>query len=367
MRQFVSLMALLLSAVLAAPAFAGEGHDHDAGVVPTARGPQRQADGSVFLPKPAQRQLAVVTTRAQLTSEPQAIALAGRVVFDPASAGEVQAAQDGRIEAPERGLLRTGSPVVAGQLLGWLVPITTALEQSQQQALIAALESELALARSRHERLQLLKDTVARKELETANADLQRLQRQLSASREALGQRQPLRAPVAGVLAGVEVIAGQVVTRGQPLFTVIDPQQQLIEALLYQPELASNLADATLTQGDELIALVALPRARQLREQALPLLFQAKGEAVAQLALGQPVAVLARTRTMVQGVALPASAVTRNTANQHSVWIKVAPEQFSPRLVTTVPLDGQRLMVTSGLTGGELVVVASANLINQVR
>mgnify|MGYP006155000265 CR=1 FL=1 len=92
-----------------------------------------------------------------------------------------------------------------------------------------------------------------------------------------------------------------------------------------------------------------------------------KEQQIAQMRVGQPVRVLARTRTLTSGVAVPLAAVTRNPANQHSLWIKTAPEQFSPRLVTTVALDGQRLMVTSGLTGGELVVVAGANLINQVR
>lgn len=367
MNRFCSLAAILLALLFAPAGMAGDGHDHDEGAAPVADGPRRQADGSVFLPKPAQRQLDVATTRAQLTREPVAIALAGQVILDPASAGEVQAAQDGRIEPPDGGVLRAGSTVVAGQLLAWLVPATTALEQSQQRALIAALEAELALGQSRLERLQQLKDTVARKELEAASADLERLQRQLVAGRDGLAQRQPLRAPVGGVLAQVGVVAGQVVVRGQPLFTLTDPRQQLIEALLYQPEQAATIASATLAIDGQLVELTPLPHARQLREQALPLLFQARGEAVTGLALGQPVRVLARTRTEVSGVAVPLAAITRNPANQHSLWVKTAPEQFSPRLVTTVPLDGQRLMVTSGLSGDELVVVAGANLISQVR
>ena len=53
----------LVSASASWNAFAGEGHDHgDEGpVVAGGNGPQRQADGSVFLPKPAQRQIGVLT------------------------------------------------------------------------------------------------------------------------------------------------------------------------------------------------------------------------------------------------------------------------------------------------------------------
>ncbi len=54
-----ALAAALL--VLAAPALAGEGHDHgDAAPAANSNGPKRLPDGSVFLPKPAQRQAASV-------------------------------------------------------------------------------------------------------------------------------------------------------------------------------------------------------------------------------------------------------------------------------------------------------------------
>ncbi|MBS0443223.1 MAG: efflux RND transporter periplasmic adaptor subunit, partial [Proteobacteria bacterium] len=54
--------ALALSIGATVPAQAGEGHDHgDGPAAPSANGPQRLPDGSVFLPKPAQRQLGVRT------------------------------------------------------------------------------------------------------------------------------------------------------------------------------------------------------------------------------------------------------------------------------------------------------------------
>ena len=53
-------LGIVLALAAAWPAQAGEGHDHgDAQAAPSANGPQRQPDGSVFLPKPAQRQLGV--------------------------------------------------------------------------------------------------------------------------------------------------------------------------------------------------------------------------------------------------------------------------------------------------------------------
>ena len=59
---FFSAICLAAGMLFAAPAFAGDGHDHgDSGPAANANGPQRQPDGSVFLPKPAQRQLGIRT------------------------------------------------------------------------------------------------------------------------------------------------------------------------------------------------------------------------------------------------------------------------------------------------------------------
>ena len=71
----------LVSASASWNAFAGEGHDHgDEGpVVAGGNGPQRQADGSVFLPKPAQRQIGVRTLVTEAGELPRTTALAGKM------------------------------------------------------------------------------------------------------------------------------------------------------------------------------------------------------------------------------------------------------------------------------------------------
>ena len=57
-----ALCSLHLSLSCNASAVAGDGHDHgDAPPAASGSGPKRQPDGSVFLPKPAQRQIGVRT------------------------------------------------------------------------------------------------------------------------------------------------------------------------------------------------------------------------------------------------------------------------------------------------------------------
>ncbi|HWU84506.1 MAG TPA: efflux RND transporter periplasmic adaptor subunit, partial [Rhodocyclaceae bacterium] len=70
---------------------------------------------------------------------------------------------------------------------------------------------------------------------------------------------------------------------------------------------------------------------------------------------------------MRRGVLVPAVALMKNPVNQSVVWVKTAPERFEPHVVEFAPLDGSHVLVTSGLAGGERVVVQAAALLNQVR
>ena len=101
------LIPLLLGALLGLPAAAGPGHDHDHDAAPAARpgdAPQRLPDGTVFLPKPAQRQMALRTLPVAAAALPRSQTLQGLVVMDPDAGGMVQATQGGRLHAPPGGL-----------------------------------------------------------------------------------------------------------------------------------------------------------------------------------------------------------------------------------------------------------------------
>lgn len=63
-----------------------------AAIVGDGESPQRLADGSVLLPKPTQRRLALRTTLAAIAEHARGIELNGRVVTDPNAGGRVQAA-----------------------------------------------------------------------------------------------------------------------------------------------------------------------------------------------------------------------------------------------------------------------------------
>ncbi len=337
-RSFLTVLGFC-TAITASPLLAGEGHDHgDAPPAASGNGPKRQPDGSVFLPKPAQRQIGVRTLPAVAGELPRSIELSGKVVIDPNAGGRVQAMVAGRVTPGPKGLPLPGQPVKRGEVLVYVTPEVGGHHRS--------------LAESRLQRLRELADTVPRKTIEEA---------------EAAVANEQLRAPVSGVIASANVVAGQVVEAREMLFEIVDPQRMLIEALAFDPIVAGDIAGAVLAVGERKVPLRLLGASRILRDQAQPVTFRGEGDALSTLAVGQPVKVFVATRQTVNGIRVPAAALMKNPANQTIVWVKTAPEHFAPRPVIVEALDGVSVAVTAGLQPGDRVAVRGATLINQVR
>ncbi len=363
-----SSLGLLIALTGLHTAQAGPGHDHgDAPAAPSANGPQRQPDGSVFLPKPAQRQLGVRTVVTEAAELPRTVELSAKVLMDPNAGGKVQPLNAGRIEAGPRGLPNPGQVVRKGEVLAYVVPSTAPIERANQAAQLAELRAAKSLADKRIARLQELADTVPRKEIEAAESEAASLAARMAAVGAGLSTREALLAPVSGVIASAHIVAGQVVDARELIFEIVDPSRLRIEALAFDATIASNIGSATMALGNQRLPLTFIGASRSLREQALPLAFRAQGAALDQLAVGQPVRVFVQTKDKRKGIPVPVASLMKNPANQTVVWVKTAPERFEPRTVTTEPLDGVNAAVTSGLQPGDRVATQGATLINQVR
>jgi hypothetical protein len=329
--------------------------------------PQRLADGALLLPKASQRLVGVRTTPVERGTVSRAIELPGRVAVDPDAAGRVQSTVAGRLEPGPRGLPSIGQAVVRGQVLATVRPSVDPVARAGQAALLAELEAARSLAAARAARLSGLSDTVPRKDIEAAASELASLEGRLRAVKAGVAATEPLRAPVSGVVARAEAVAGQVVDARELLFEIIDPTRLRIEATGFDLAIAAHIADASIAVGGRAVPLAFVGAGRVLREQAVPLVFRAKGASLGSLAIGQPVAVTVRLDDAAPGVPVPASALVRSAANEPMVWIKTQPERFEPRRVRTEPLDATRVRVVQGLTGGERVVTEGAALLGQFR
>jgi hypothetical protein len=154
------------------------------------------------------------------------------------------------------------------------------------------------------------------------------------------------------------------------LFEVVDPARLAVEALAYDAAEARGVATASASVPGGLLELHFVGAGRQLREQAIPLLFRIRSAGLPMpvpVSVGQPLKVVARTRALRQGAALPQSALMKNAAGEAVVWVHTGAEYFAPRKVTAQPLDAARVLVAAGLRQGERVVVEGASLLAQMR
>ena len=364
------IAAMFPPAAVAAPGAHGPNGEHlDAPTAVNASGLMRLPDGSVNVPMLAQRRLGI---RTQLTPETQAAAtieLSGRVVVDPNASGRVQAIHGGRIEAGPRGLPVAGQTVRQGEVLAYVAHHAEPYALANQQAQLAELRSSRELAAQRVQRLQSLEGTVPRKEIEAARAELQSLTAREKSIGASLAAREPLLAPVSGVIARADVTKGQVVEAREVLFEVIDPARVLVEATTADSGLPARTGTAHL-QGVPGVNLQLIGAARSLRDGVLPMTFRAVPEQSGKalpLAVGQPVTVVASLTEQVKGFVLPAQAVVRNSANEPVVWIKSGAERYIPQPVQYRSLDAATVVVTQGLGADNRVVVQGAPLIAQIR
>lgn len=359
------LAGVLLS--IATIAVAHEGHDHGPPAAPVRDAAQRLPDGSLFVPKAMQRQLAIRTLQAQLTSTARTIELSGRVIVDPNAGGRVQPTLAGRVQAGPRGLPMVGQRVIRGDVLAIVQPTTTPLDRTGREAELAQLAAQIGFAERRLARLEQLDGSVPMKDVDAARAELAALAGRRDALRPALVTPEALVAPVSGVVAMANALVGQVVEPREVLFEIIDPQRLLVEALAYDPALARDIAAGTVVAPDGASAALAFIGAGQaLREQALPLMFRTRPP-VPPFAVGQPVRVIIATRSRFSAVVLTNAGIARGSANEQIVWTHASAERFVPRRVVVQPLDGRHVAILEGLQEGERVVIQGAALLAQVR
>ncbi|WP_114969643.1 efflux RND transporter periplasmic adaptor subunit, partial [Rhodoferax ferrireducens] len=235
-----------------------------------------------------------------------------------------------------------------------------------QRATLAELESQLAIAERKVARYAELEGSVPQKEIEAARFELTALKQRRAAVGGSLGDAEALVAPVSGVISAASVVNGQVVEAREVLFEIVDPARLAVEALAYDPALVEGISSASVPLPGGALDLQFVGGGRQLREQALPLLFRVKAQN-APVAVGQPVKVIAKTSRTSKGVAVPQAALARNSAGDTVVWVHLGAERFGPRKVSSQPLDAGTVAVTAGIASGERVVSVGANLLAQVR
>ena len=326
---------------------------------------QRFPDGAVFVPKPTQRILSIRTLFTDEQTYAGTVELPGRIIPDPNTSGFVQASVSGRLTPPPGGFPRLGARVAAGDVLALVQPAVGAADVTSQQQQARELDQQIALAERKLERFRQIQGVIARAQIEDADLELSGLRMRRANLDRGMRDQEKLVASVSGVIAAVQAVAGQIADTNAVIFQIVDPTRFWVEALSYE---AHSIKDAATGRLADNRAVPLLYRGAGLadRNQAIPIQFSIEGD-TAGLRAGQLLTVLASTNDERRGTAVPRGSVLRGANGQSIVYEHTNAERFVPREVRVEPLDGQRVLIVSGLKAGRRVVTQGAELLNQIR
>ncbi len=326
---------------------------------------RRLPDGAVFVPKSTQRILAVRTLLTTEAEHARTIELPGRIIPDVNASGLVQASVGGRLSPPAGGFKPLGTSVRAGDILAYVRPPLPSADATVQAQQARELDQQIAIVTRKVERLSAIQPIIAKSQLEDAQLELSGLKERRANLDRVNREPEPLHAPVGGVIAAANAVAGQMAEPSSVIFQIVDPARLWVEALAFEPQGLTSEATARLADG-RLLRLTYLGTGIADRNQAVPVQFAVVGDARG-LRSGQFLTVFARSSEVRKGIALPRSAVLRNANGQAVVYEHANAERFVPREVRTVGLDGERVLVVAGLDTGKRVVTQGAELLDQIR
>ncbi len=326
---------------------------------------QRFADGAIFVPKTTQRILAIRTLFTEERSYAGSVELPARLIPDPTTSGYVQASVAGRLAPPPGGFPRLGTRVQAGDVLAFVQPAIGAADVTSQQQQARELDQQISLVERRLERFRQIQGVIARAQIEDAELELGGLRLRRANLDRAPREAERLVAPVTGVIAAVQAIAGQIAEPNAVIFQIVDPGRFWVEALSFESHALEGTANGRFSDGRSL-PLAYRGSGLADRNQAIPVQFSVEGE-VRGLRSGQLLTVLASTQEERRGIAVPRTSVLRGANGQSIVYEHTNAERFMPREVRVQPLDGQRVLIVSGIEAGRRIVTQGAELLNQIR
>lgn len=315
---------------------------------------------------PEQRVTAnVKTVRVALDTHTGELVTTGRVTFDERRLAQVTAYTAGRIERLFVNF--TGDTVRRGQTVGTIY--SPDLFSTQQEYLLSLDNRErmrragFAGARSASE--DLVESTRRRLLLfgmtEAQVAQVEKTKKPILATN--------IISPVSGVVTRKVAVEQQYVGQGQPLLEVADLSRVWVEADVYEQQLPS------VSVGDKVeITAAAVPGRTFSGSIAfiVPVLEGATRTARVRVELANPGLLLKPdmyVNVRIIGapapahIMVPASAVVDRGQKQF-VWVETQPGTYEPRPVTTGGRHGEAIVIASGLSEGDVVVVEGGFLLD---
>lgn len=370
-RRSTTAIAALLLGLFVTPAQSHEADKHNDSERTAVHGgrdiTQRLPDGGIFMPKTVQRLLVIRTAVVKEGEHARTIELPGRVIPDANASGYVQSSLAGRLLPPPNGFPALGSRVEKGQVLAYVEPPIQAIDVSDMRQKEGELLQQIAIIERRVMRFEKLVESnaVPRTQLEDARTELESLRERKAQLDKIRREPEVLLAPVSGIIAEANTIAGQLAQPNTVIFQIVDPARLWVEALSFDAIPRIERASARAHNGAS-VDLTFRGSAAALRNQSIAVHFAISGS-TERVWAGQFVTVFASLPDKRRGILLPRAAVIRTANGQHVVFEHVGAERFEAREVKVEVLDADNMLVTAGLADGKRVVVQGAELLDQVR
>lgn len=351
--RLTTIALLVLAFIPSQPtiSLAHEGHDHE-------EEKKNKLFGSEFeIQKDTQFIMDMLTQKIDEGQEVMTQNFFGTVL--PGSSGQaaITAPQNGRILSLNTSV---GSKVKAGQLLVVIEGFIDAPAAMNIQAEKNNLQAEVEAARKECERLESIKDIIAKKDLDEAQARYKKAQDNLELFKSRSGTRIELKAPIDGVVDNFTLSIGASVLQGETLFTVVNPAVVYVDAQIYGDasavvSTAKEFKVAT-AQGKELSAkLLAVPQTLHPSNQSQHVMFVVdNSERI--LKIGEYITMKALIPTSKETIVIPASAITE-VDGKTAVYIKRAAEKYEMQIVNLTGESNAMVNVSKGLKPGDRVIV----------
>jgi RND family efflux transporter MFP subunit len=272
---------------------------------------------------------------------------------------------------------QVGTRVAKGRTLARVDTTDLAHALDAAKAQRATLESERSLAVRELERFKGLREKgfVSQAELDRRQSAAAAAQTQLDAAEARLKQSESqlayatLVADADGVITSVEAEVGQVVAAGQTIVRLVRPGDREL-AIAVPESLRAHVAHASAFT----VVANALPgktwtgRLRELSPAADPVTRTYAARIALdgsrdELALGMSARVIVAGAAARSGVAVPLAAIHARD-DKPQVWLVDQAGTVRTRPVVTRGIEGDRILVESGLADGDVVVVAGAQLLH---
>jgi RND family efflux transporter MFP subunit len=298
------------------------------------------------------------------------------IVVGPTISGEIRAVREATVRAEIGGSMtqvsvEEGQAVRKGALLGRIE--TRTLDDARQSAssAVRSAENQVAVARREMERTETLVKAgalaardldVARSSVTAADAQLADAKSRLASAERQLGDT-VLRAPIDGIVSTRAVNAGDVVSIGTELVTIIDPSSMRLEASVQSDDLSRLQVGQTVEFSVRGYDQRFEGRIQRISPQADPTTRQVPIYVSIPNVGGRLVAGLFAEGRVVgeraEGLVVPANAV--NT--QGAAWVLRVADGRTERVDVTLGLRDprtERVQIAAGVTEGDTLLRGAA-------